>query len=168
MKKITMLALLGVALAVGSLAWADHHEGEHQAEWFDATACEICSPMAAHPELMAESQWETHKIKNGMLMVALIPEKHKEAFAGMCKMMKQKGKEIASSGTSAKLCGFCESYQDLTESGAKEEIVETEFGNITLLTSSDYTVVQRIHRHAARTQEEAKKMAEMMAKQDAQ
>ena len=165
MKNVTLLALLGVALAVGSFAWAEHHGDEHQAGWFDMGACEICSPMAAHPELMTERQWETHKIDNGMLMVALIPEKHQETFAGMCKMMKQKGKEIAASGKSAHLCGFCESFGQLTDAGAKEQIVETKFGNITLVTATESATVSKIHRHAERTQEEAKKMAEMMAQQ---
>ena len=165
MKNVTILALFAVALAVGSLAWAEHHGDEHHSGWFDSEACEICSPMAEHPELMTEMQWETHKIANGMLMVALIPDQHKETFAGLCTMMKQKSEEIVSRGKSASLCGFCESFHQLTEAGAKEEKVETEFGNITLVTAAEPATVSMIHQHAERTQEEAKKMAEMMAQQ---
>lgn len=166
MKKVVLLAMVGVALAAGSLVWAEHHGEGHgeKAGWFDMAHCEICSPMAKHPELMQEMEWETHKIDSGMLMVAQIPEKHRVMFEGMCQKMKQKGEELAKSDKSASLCGFCNSYQGLTEEGAKEQIVKTAFGNITLLTSPKPEVVREIHKHAERSQVEAKKMEEMMAK----
>ena len=158
MKNVAMLAILVVGFAACTLVWAGHLETEKQAGWFDAEACEICKPMSENAELMTSMKWETHKIKGGMLMVARIPEEHKKAFEAICAKMHEKGKQIATSGESADLCGFCESFGKLMQAGAKEEKVKTAFGHITLVTAMDPAAVKLIHKHAERTQEEAKKM----------
>lgn len=164
MKRVALLAMVGVALAAGSLVWAEHHgEGhDHEAGWFDMEHCQICSPMAKHPEMMQEMEWETHKIDSGMLMVAQIPEKHRKAFEGMCEKSHTLAAELAEKNQTENLCGFCQGFQELTKAGAKEQVIQTGFGNITLVTSPDSKVVKDIHKHAERSQVEAKKMEEKM------
>ena len=47
---------------------------------------------------------------------------------------------------------------------AEEEMIKTGFGTISLLTAKKPKTVKMIHKHAERSQQEAKKMEEMMAK----
>ena len=162
MKKVTILAMLTVGIAAGTVVWAGHHETRKQAAWFDSEVCEICKPMSVHTELMTSMKWETHTIKDGMLMVAMIPEKHRTKFERLCAKMHKKGEQIAASGKSVDLCGFCDSFGKLKQAGAKEEMVKTAFGRITLITAQDAATVKKIHKHAKRTQDEAKKMAAAM------
>ena len=167
MKYAAMVAGLAVAIAAGSYVWAEHH-GDHahgeKAGWFDVEHCDVCAPMSKDPELMSSLQWETHKVKSGMLMVSIIPEEHRKTFDAMCEQMQAKGKEIAASGKEADLCGFCDSYGKILRAGAEEEIVKTGFGNVSLVTAKSPEAVKMIHEHAQRSQEEMKKMmAEMMS-----
>lgn len=175
MKKsaVVMMVLL---VTVGSLVWAQSQSCSskacstaqtcckskacsQQVGWFDAGACDICKPMHAHPELMTSMKWETHKIKNGMLMVATIPAEHQKKFARLCAKIHKQGEELVASGAALSLCGFCDSYGKLKQVGAQEEKIKTDFGSITILSAKDATVVKRIHTHAERCQEESKKLA---------
>ena len=49
-------------------------------------------------------------------------------------------------------------------SGVEVEKVDTEFGSTTLVTSENPENVKKIHQVLKRTQEESKKMAELMKK----
>lgn len=165
MKYMTTLALVAVAVVAGSYVWAEHQTHEHgdKPGWFDCESCDICKPMAEDPKLMAALKWETHKIKNGMLMVTIVPEEYKEKFAGMCNEMHAKGKELGEGKINdPQLCGFCQSYGKLMQAGGSEEMIKTAFGNISLFTAEKPATVKMIHEHAERSQEEAKKMEEMM------
>lgn len=169
MKKISMLVLLAcVGVAATSLVWADHHEGEHKGSehhdsgWFDSAACEVCKPWHENQTLMMSTKWETHLIKNGMLMVTVVPKDQLEAFEQVCNQCKANGEKIAASGNPAATCGFCSAMGELMQSGVKMEEVKTEFGKISLMTSDKPETVSEIHKVAKRSQEEAQKMAAAM------
>ena len=58
-------------------------------DWFDMENCAICKHMAEHQHMMMDIKWEAKPITKGMLMVAVVPEKHqatmKEAHKNMMK-----------------------------------------------------------------------------------
>lgn len=171
MKKISTLVVLALVVALGSYATADHHEeaeGQHadghsHSKWFDAPNCDICKPWTAHPDLMMSTDWETHTIENGMVMVSVVPKDKLETYNAVCKQMDATIEKMKTGQHQPKgLCGFCEAMGGLVMAGAKVEKVETAFGNITLVTADNAEAVKKIHEVAKRTQEEAKKMAAMM------
>ena len=171
MKKFTMVGMLAVAVAAGSFAWADHHEGgEHKAKsgqnsgWFDAASCTICKPMSEDPQLMMATKWEVHPTKNGMLMVAVVPESQLRKLKAVCKKMDADIAKAMSGEEPEHLCGFCQAMGGVMQAGAKMEKVGTKFGEITLVTSDNPATVKKIHEVAKRSQQEAEKMAAMMKK----
>lgn len=154
MKYIATLVLLTGGVVAASWAWAEHHE-EQANSWFDLENCEMCKSLGEHPELMSEMKWEVHDIENGMLMVAVVPEEHEDAWEEASKKMKQKANQITAESS---LCGFCQSYGKLMEAGAKQQEIDSELGTITLLTAEDKETVKKIHEHAQQTREENEKL----------
>ncbi len=152
-------ALLVVMLMAGS-AFAQDQE----AAWFDMASCEICKHMAEVEGLMQNVKWETHIIPNGMMMVSVVPDSMKEAMSTARQNMMQTISRIES-GESVQCCGFCQSYGALTNGGAVETRIESAAGEITLLTSDDPAVVEKIHAHAKRTIAETEAMMANMPHQ---
>jgi hypothetical protein len=64
------------------------------------------------------------------------------------------------SGKKVELCAFCEGVSELQKAGAKEQVIETETGAISLLTSTEPTLVAKIHAQADKAIAEQKKMKE--------
>lgn len=169
MKKVSMFVMLLVAVAAGSFVWADHHEGEHKhdgkAGWFDSAHCDVCKPWDENKSLMMSTKWETHVIKNGMIMISMVPDEYKEDFEKVCTQCEANHKKIAAEGKKASMCGFCAAMDGLAEAGAKTEEVKTDFGKITLITSNDEATAKKIQDVAKKSQDETKKMIEAMSKQ---
>ena len=165
MKKFSLVTLLAIGVALGSFAWADHHEGDHKhSNWFDAGACDICKPWSENSQLMMSTKWETHTTKSGMMMVAIAPEGQKDAFDATCKKMDANVKKIMAGAEPKGLCGFCQAMGGLMEAGSEMEKVKTSFGTVTLVTSGNPEAVKKIHAVAKRSQEEAKKMLAVLNK----
>ncbi len=155
MKNIFSLALV-LAFAATSFAQDDKEK-----PYFDMENCTICKCMKSMD--MNRIKWETHKIDNGMLMVMVVPEDMK-AMWGTCKKNMDATFTKMESGTKMEICQFCTSFGQLMESGAKTKELDTAGGSITLVTSDDPAVVQKIHTMAMKVQDEHKKMMEMMKK----
>lgn len=149
----TIMPLTLVLLAFGAVAIGDPHEGKPG--WFDPAHCEVCQPMHERPDLMMSMEWGTYKLKNGMMMTAVIPESKQQEFHAVCQKMHE-----VHPGADAELCGFCQAFGGLVAAGAKMEEVKTNFGNVTLVTSDDPQLVAKIHAMADRTIAETAKMAE--------
>lgn len=164
MKRLSAVALLSLAVAFGSLAWADHHEGgeQHEKAWSDAAHCQICKPWSEHQELMISSKWETHPTANGMLIATQVPKAQMETFAAVEKEIDANVAKIDWQNEKPELCGFCQSISDLMAIGSKLEKVETSFGNIMLVSSDSPDTVAKIHEVAKRAQAEEKKMMAAM------
>ncbi|TWT96057.1 hypothetical protein Pla108_31390 [Botrimarina colliarenosi] len=145
MRSLCLAVVLMLAIATTTVA----------AEWFDE-ACVCCKPMHENPTLKAGMKWETHKLANGLMMVAAAPEGMQDEFEATCEKMHTLAMEASPSDLK---CGFCESFGALMQAGAKTEEVSTGIGNVTLLTSDDPAVVKKIHAHSDRTQQEMDKMA---------
>lgn len=163
MKKLSMLALLVVGIAAGSFVWADHHEEGHKhSKWFDAESCDICKPWHEDVELMKSTKWETHIIKKGVLMVATVSKDQMGSYSKACKKMDAVLAKISAGQSPKELCGFCTAMGGLMQTGAEMEKINTQTGDITILTSDDAETVKKIHAFAKRTQEETKKMLAAM------
>lgn len=158
---MSLALVLGVA-ALGAWAVAADEKTAESEPWFDMEGCTCCKHLGDNMDMLMEVQWENHLIKNGGIMTAAVPEKHKKRWDAVCKTMEDSMTEMASEGKDLPLCNFCKSYGALMEAGANMEDVETGFGSVTLITSDDPEVVKLIHKHFKRTQEESKKFEEMM------
>ena len=163
MKQLSILAVLAAGLVVGSFVWAADHNHDHATAWFDVEHCDICRPLGSDQELMMHTKWETHDIKNGMMMIASTTPAMSGKLHDSFKKLHMNAEKVMSGGSEPHLCGFCQSYGKLLEAGAKEETVDTAFGNVTLLTAENPQTVKMIHEHAARSREETKKMEAAMA-----
>lgn len=161
MKTFRNLSVAALAVVVGSLAWADHHESGETGPWFDMEKCACCKHMGENMDMMMDLQWENHLIKDGGMMTAVIPEQHKKRWDALCEKMKDVEGELAQ-GKQLPMCNFCQSYGKLMEAGANMEEIKTGFGSVTLITSDKPEVVDMIHKHIKRTQDEHKKMMAMM------
>ena len=157
---VAFAALIAIAI-VAPLTTA----GEEK-PFFDLENCAICKNLGAEEGLMDHIDWETHLLDNGALTVSYVPEEYKAAMA------RAHGKMMAvvqkmESGESVHLCGFCTSYGALMTSGAQIKEFETKTGSISLMTSTDAKVVEMIHAHSNKTEEEyevwKKEQAEQMA-----
>lgn len=163
---LSISAVAALMLFVGTPAHGDHHnEGvQRVGAWFDAHECAICKHLGEKPELMQAMRWETHLLKNGMMMVAVAPEELRAEYAACCKSMKNASEEIADGAEAESICGYCDSFTELVHDGAVLQELVTAVGSVTLVTSDNPSMVEKIHVHAKRTQEEeAKLLATMLA-----
>ncbi|MEQ8849667.1 hypothetical protein [Botrimarina sp.] len=153
-RPVSAAAACLAAVLAGALAVAEHHEDHSQSgKWFDPANCVMCKPMADKPELMHAIKWETHKLDNGAVMTAVAPKGMQDEFDAVCQKMHSKQPQPGD-----KLCGFCQAFGKLMREGAKVQEVDTDFGNLTLVTADDDATVEKIHEFAQRTIEETKKM----------
>jgi hypothetical protein len=156
-----LLTITLVALFAASALAQEPKTETSAAPWFDMKTCEICKCMADHEDMVKHMKWETHLIPDGLLSIAVMPEEMKET---MIKAKKEVKATIArlESGEKVKCCGYCQSMGTLLQAGAKQKELSTVAGDITLITSTDAKVVERIHAHAKRTIAEHKKMMNEM------
>lgn len=160
MKTLVATVAIGLLLAFGTIAIADHHEGK---AWFDVEKCALCKHMGDHQKMMSAMKWEVHPTKQGMISIAMVPEEHQ---AEMKKLHQQIEAEVTKleSGQEMQLCGFCDSYGELMAKGAEEQQIETSFGMVTLVTSDDPETAVAIQKHAKRAMKEYQAIKDAMEK----
>lgn len=151
MKRICLALIALVALACSSV------DAQEESSWFDLDNCAICKNMSDVEDLLPNIKWENHKIPNGMLSISVIPEAYKEKMETAHKGMEATIERLQG-GEAMELCGFCTSYGALMEAGAESTELKTVGGDISMITSNDPAVVEKIHVHADKTIEEFKKM----------
>ena len=151
-RSILIRVVLMVALAAGVLVAGDGDQA-----WFDLEGCAMCKNFAAEPGLMEHVEWENHMISDGVMTISIIDEEYQGAMKRAQKNMGAVAQKLAA-GEQLPLCGFCTSYGKLMMAGVKIEQVETDFGAVVLMTSSDPEVVKMIQAHAKHTDEEYEKI----------
>jgi hypothetical protein len=161
MKKQTILTL-AFLLATSISAYAQVEKSKTSKPWFDMEQCAMCKHMSMQPGLMEAMKWEVHKIDNGMLMVAYVPDNMKAAFKKAMIGMEETGKQLAD-GKQLPMCGFCEEFGKAKMKGAREQNLESKISEITLITSDDSQVVNQLHQIADRTIKEMKLMEQQQA-----
>ncbi len=148
---------LTVSLAAALLLVSAAATAAPTGNWFDLEKCSMCLPMSSEEGLMEAMQWENHKISNGTVMVAIIDPAYQEAFARSAEGMKAVEAKLMA-GEDLPLCGFCTSFGELMHAGAEVQEIDGKIAKLTLLTSGDEAVVEKIHAHTDRTVEEYAKM----------
>jgi len=157
MKKLTFLAVLAVtAMAASAVPAGD-------TPWFDLANCSFCKSMSQEPGLMDHISWENHKIANGMISVTVVDPEYKEAWDRAHMGMMEAAKKLES-GEQMPVCGFCNSYGMLKMAGATCDYVETSVGLVYTMTSDNEELIQKIHAHTDKTNEEYAKMMAAEAK----
>lgn len=156
--RFSWILVLSLVLSALPLLADDQSKGDkEEIAWFDVDHCAMCGCMADHKEEMYAMKWEIHQIDNGMLSVTVIPRKLRkvvdEAHAKMAKVIAR-----LEGGEQLELCGFCVSMGDLMAAGADHKDFETGLGIVSLTTSDDPKVVEKIHKHAKASQEAYAKM----------
>jgi hypothetical protein len=151
-RSILIRVALVVVLAAGVLVAGDQGQA-----WFDLEGCSMCKNFAAEPGLMEHIEWENHMISDGVMTVSIVDEEYRDAMKRAEKNMAAVGEKLAA-GEQLPLCGFCTSYGKLVMAGVKIEQVDTDFGAVVLMTSSDPKVVEMIQAHARHTDEEYEKI----------
>lgn len=152
MRKMLKLALVPVLLLLG--AAAVYGGGQ---SWFDMEHCEMCKPLAEEPGLLEHVVWEQHNISNGIVSVTTVEKDYLDAYRNAHAKMGhvverlQKGEKVG-------MCGMCTALGAAMMKGAKQEVVETTYGDVMILTSDKPDVVAELQEWAKRNREEMKKM----------
>jgi len=158
--RILLAAIAGLVVCCAASAYA-----ASSADSFDQQMqkCEVCKVMAAKPDLMKNMTWKTHKIDNGMLSVATVPKDKKGEFDAVHDQMMQNVEKVKAKqqqGQPVQLCEYCTAMSELMKAGANKQDIETETGDICLVTSNDAAVIQKIHALADKAIAEQLEMAQ--------
>ena len=151
--KTLLLTILTLSLAVTAFA------GD---AWFDLENCGMCKNLMNDPELFSAMTWNNYEVKHGLMEVTTYPAEMKDRFGELMATMEATGAKMMQ-GEQVPMCGMCMSYGSLMMAGADVEQVETEAGQVTLITSRDADTVAKIHKHVRTT---IKEYAAMMAAEE--
>ena len=130
--------------------------------WFDYENCAFCKTLLEDPGLLEHSTWENHAIKNGSMSIVVVDPQYAEAMATAEKKMSDLGNKISKGEVNPmtmKMCGHCMSFGMIVMSGVNMERVNAEAAVITMMTSDDPAMVQRLHDQVKRDNEEMALMA---------
>ena len=127
--------------------------GAQDKPWFDMENCSFCKHLTKDPELMKHMTWTTYVISNGAMVVTVVDEEYQDSYEAAMKAMEKTGKDMMSGAGDVKMCGHCEYYGMLMMSGMKTETINTDVGEITLMTSDKPETIKMIHEYAKRNQE---------------
>jgi hypothetical protein len=151
---LILTVILGIMLIAGSAL------AEEEKPWFDLENCAFCKNLSAEEGLLDNfPKWEHYNIHNGMLTLSVVEKEYipafKNAIANMNKVVKQ-----LEAGENVHLCGMCESFGSLMMAGVKIEEIESENIFVSMMTSDNPEVVEQIHQHTDRTNDEYAKWLE--------
>jgi hypothetical protein len=125
--------------------------------WFDMVNCAFCKFMVEDPQLIDHVTWETHAIKQGMLSITTVDPAYKEKLVEAHRSMEKLGKDMHAGKidpTQVKMCGHCVEYGKLLAAGVETEMVHGHDADVTLMTSGDPKVVEKIQAYAERNRQE--------------
>ena len=141
MKVVSVIILILIA----SVAFAGSN-----APWVDMKSCPICTNVSSEEGLMENMTWEHHLTATGVMTVSTVKSEFQPQFlrakAGMKELL---GKVVA--GDETQVCGYCSSLSSLLKDGAQAENIVTKASDIMLISSTDQTMIARIHAHAQKT-----------------
>ncbi len=152
MKAVRIAAALAIIVAVAAFVVAEDKP------WFDMKNCAMCSTLASKPGLLDAMTWEHFPIANGVMQVGYCPDEYKAAF-GQAMGEFAKVQEKMQAGEKVYLDGYCTTFGELAAAGAKMENFQAAHSSVTLITSTDLKLVEKIHAFAQHTNDELAKMA---------
>ena len=164
MRKILVLAAV-LAVAVPAVAGEGGHM-KSESGWFDMENCAFCKNLLEDPGLLPHTTWENHAIDGGMMTILTVDPAYAESAAKASAAMEALGTKMATGQVdpaSLTTCGHCQEFGAIMMSGVGMEIIKGKAAEVSLFTSDDPALVERMHAMVKRDNEE---MALMMAGHD--
>lgn len=121
--------------------------------WFDLENCAMCENLTADEELFANMEWTTHLFANGLVEVTTVPAAFENRFNELMAKMQATGARLQS-GEQMNMCGMCQSYGGLMMAGASMDQITNGEDHISVISSRDPDVVEKIRTHGQRTIDE--------------
>lgn len=125
--------------------------------WFDLQNCEFCKNLMTDPQLLMNTDWEHHKIDNGLVTVTTVKDEYLPAYHDAIAHMEEVGAKMMK-GEQVYMCGMCEAMGILMQKGAEWQTIMTNHGAVEIMTSDDPELVKEIHAWADKTEAEMAKM----------
>jgi hypothetical protein len=125
--------------------------------WFDMSKCAMCQPLMQTPGLMEGIHHEQLPLSKGVVTVTTVGDEHLKAYRQAHAQMEgivarvQKGEKLP-------LCGSCTALFQLMPKGVEQDFVETQHGDVWILTSGNPAVAAELQSWAKRNNEEMAKM----------
>jgi hypothetical protein len=154
-KKTVLVAMALVVMAAVAIAAEN--------AWFNPQKCAMCTAIVQVPGLMESMNEEQLPISNGIVTVTTVDDQHLKGYRQAHGEMQgviarvQKGENVP-------LCGSCTALFQLMPKGVKQDYVETQHGDVWILTSNDPAVVAQLQAWAKRNTDEMAKMKSTSAK----
>ena len=142
---------LVVVLLAGASTTAS---AESDKPWFDMENCAFCKQVTARDGLVDHKHHEYHHITDGYLQVTVIDDGYREAYVKSQHAMQEVAEEMGKTGEIPYMGQHCSAYGQVMMAGVKMEHVESDCGDIFLMTSGDPEMVPRLHELADRSREE--------------
>ncbi len=149
--RVALVLVFGLTVAVASVGAGDE-------PWIDMSSCEMCKPLTAHKGLMDNMTTERHNIENGVVTVCTVREPYMKAYKKAITKMEAVGARLEK-GEEVHLCKMCSSLNSIFTQGLKFQMIPTEHGSVTLMTSNDPDVVDEVQQWATRTTKELRTLA---------
>lgn len=157
-KAVTLLVFTAILIVFFSMLSA-----QDEKPWFDLQNCEFCKNLMTDPQLLNNTDWEHHKIDNGLVTVTTVKDEYMPSYLEAIAHMNEVGERLMK-GEKVYMCGMCEAMGALMQKGIKWETIMTNHGAVEIMTSDDPELVKEIHAFADKTDAEMAKM--MQAPQD--
>lgn len=117
----------------------------------------MCKHIGNEPGLLAQTKWENHAIRNGMMNIVSVEAEYSDVMAEADRKMKALDKQIRSGELEANglpMCLRCRTYSKLIKGDVNLEEVRGQAAVVTLVTSGDAKVIAQLHELARRDTEE--------------
>lgn len=143
--------LFAILLLTAGVALAAPNE-----DWFDLENCGMCKNLTTDQELFAAMQWDTKLFANGLIEITTVPAAYEQRFQKLMAKMEATGQKMMA-GEKMEMCSMCMSYGGLMMAGASMEQMHAGESHISVISSRDPAVVEKIRAHGQKTIEEMEK-----------
>lgn len=120
------------------------------APWVDMVNCPICSNVTAEKGLSENMTWEHHLTATGLMTVFTVNPEFQAQFDRAKAGMKEKIGQVLA-GEKLNICSYCTSVTTLLKNGIKSDNVITKGSDVTVLSSTDQAMIDKIHQHGQTT-----------------
>jgi hypothetical protein len=153
MKNVLTVCLAAMLLMAASGVAQDTEEKP----WFDMEKCGFCKHLLEDPEMLDHCTWEHHNLEDGMMSVSTVEKEYLPSYREAMAKMQEVGEKMEQ-GEMVPMCGMCTAMGELMQKGAEWEYVQTEHGDIMIMTSDDPEVIAELHAFSDKTNAELEKM----------
>ena len=147
--RLTMISILVLTAVAASAA--------PTGGWFDLENCAMCKNLTSDQELFDNMDWDNQLFANGVVEITSVPPHFQERYGKLMAKMQATVAKMQS-GEQLPMCNMCMSYGALMMAGATMDQITSGNTHITVISSRDPKVVEKIRRHGQTTIDEFAKM----------